>query len=92
MLTSQTQVEYALLEARRDPSFHQFCIDRLNPLRERHNLPEDLEACLAIEVSPGAPLARWLLELYMSTLDGFQQWIRARDLADRPLLTVIPAR
>jgi hypothetical protein len=91
MLTHQTQVEYALLEARRDPSFHRFCTERINALRSKHQLPDDFEACLSVEAAPGIPLARALLELFMAQLDQ-PQWVRARDLAKGPALTLIPAQ
>ena len=83
MLTQQTEVEYALLEVKRDPVFHQFCVARIAEQRVKHQLPEEFEACLAVEAAPGVTLARVLLELFMAQLSK-PQWRRARDLSASP--------
>jgi hypothetical protein len=72
-------VEYTLLEYRRDPAFRQFCTDLLAELRSAHNLPHDVGACMAIELSPGMTVARILLDRFCETLDE-PQWIREKQL------------
>lgn len=74
-------VEYARLELRRDPDFHQFCSERLPGIRqELGDLPESLEGCLATEVSPGLPLAKFLLDAY-NLQASEPQWQRLRRAA-----------
>ena len=79
MLTDKTQVDYALLELRRDPQFRQFCINLLSPFRDRYHLPNEIEQCMAIELIPGIPIARIALDKFKDAINE-PQWIRERQL------------
>ena len=79
MLTVQSQVAYCRLEIQRDPVFRQFCTDILDNLRLTHSLPSELDSCLSIELTPGLPVARILLDRFCDSLDE-PQWIREKQL------------
>lgn len=78
-LTTETLVHYALLELNRDPGFGDFVTEQLAKLRRRLRLPDGLQEALAVELSPGIPLAKLLIESW----DGQQtepQFFRLRAL------------
>jgi hypothetical protein len=69
------------MELRRDPEFRLFCSERLPGIRQAlPNLPAELEGCLATEMSPGLPLAKFLLDAY-NLQASEPQWQRLRRAA-----------
>lgn len=77
-------MEYARLELKRDPEFRQFCDAHLPSLRlALPDLPQSISDCLGVEIAPGMPLAKMLLEAYNAQASE-QQWHRAqRDAGPR---------
>jgi hypothetical protein len=78
-LTTETLVHYVLLELNREPGFSEFVTEKLALIRRRIPLPEGLQDALAVELAPGAPIAKLLMESW----DGQQtepQFFRLRAL------------
>lgn len=80
MLTNQTQIEWALLEAEREPEFNRFCQEKIAELRAGgFALPPDLASCFAVQAAPGILLAKLLIEAFAAQASQ-PQWYRLRQL------------
>ena len=81
MLTDQTLVDYALLQFKQEPEFKEFVAGRLAQLKVGGvKLPESIEDCLSVQVSPGIPLAKLLIEAFADQATQ-PQWYRLRQAA-----------
>lgn len=75
-LTTQTLINYARLELRRDARFAVFCEQVLAELRQHMPLPDAAETCLELEIAPGIPIAKLFIEAYERQADE-PGWRRA---------------
>jgi hypothetical protein len=72
-------IQFARLELERDPDFRVFVEKRLAELRRSAQLPKKLEECLAYEVIPKIPLAKFLVEAFNRQATK-PDWIRLKDI------------
>jgi len=83
--TSESYVTYALYEIRRDPDFAAYVQSYFASIGSYGfgipdtTSPEGLEQALSLEVSPGEPIAKAVLDVVYDRGRG-HQWMTARSL------------